>query len=142
MKVPPRRELVSGLYPEEVGGRDRDRTGDPLLAKQVLSQLSYTPTASLILGYLGWFGNPALRYALRRRYALAVLGGGKTGSRPMHFALNRVRLVARLDSLHFCSSVYRFVYGGKCRTLMISAGSDGRICTAEWKIRRRVATEC
>ena len=29
---------------EKVGGRDRDRTGDPLLAKQVLSQLSYTPT--------------------------------------------------------------------------------------------------
>jgi hypothetical protein len=28
---------------EKVGGRDRDRTGDPLLAKQVLSQLSYTP---------------------------------------------------------------------------------------------------
>jgi hypothetical protein len=26
-----------------IGGRDRDRTGDPLLAKQVLSQLSYTP---------------------------------------------------------------------------------------------------
>src|SRR5207249_205986 len=25
----------------EVGGADRDRTGDPLLAKQVLSQLSY-----------------------------------------------------------------------------------------------------
>ena len=28
------------------GGRDRDRTGDPLLAKQVLSQLSYTPTCN------------------------------------------------------------------------------------------------
>jgi hypothetical protein len=27
-----------------IGGRGRDRTGDPLLAKQVLSQLSYTPT--------------------------------------------------------------------------------------------------
>ena len=26
-----------------IGGRGRDRTGDPLLAKQVLSQLSYTP---------------------------------------------------------------------------------------------------
>ena len=26
-----------------VGGADRDRTGDPLLAKQVLSQLSYSP---------------------------------------------------------------------------------------------------
>jgi hypothetical protein len=29
--------------PEFSGGRGRDRTGDPLLAKQVLSQLSYTP---------------------------------------------------------------------------------------------------
>ena len=27
-----------------LGGADRDRTGDPLLAKQVLSQLSYSPT--------------------------------------------------------------------------------------------------
>ena len=28
---------------EADGGADRDRTGDPLLAKQVLSQLSYSP---------------------------------------------------------------------------------------------------
>ena len=28
-----------------LGGADRDRTGDPLLAKQVLSQLSYSPTS-------------------------------------------------------------------------------------------------
>jgi hypothetical protein len=28
---------------ERIGGADRDRTGDPLLAKQVLSQLSYSP---------------------------------------------------------------------------------------------------
>ena len=28
---------------EKIGGRDRVRTCDPLLAKQVLSQLSYTP---------------------------------------------------------------------------------------------------
>ena len=27
----------------EIGGGERDRTDDPLLAKQVLSQLSYTP---------------------------------------------------------------------------------------------------
>ena len=32
-----------------VGGRDRDRTGDPLLAKQVLSQLSYTPIPQRII---------------------------------------------------------------------------------------------
>jgi hypothetical protein len=39
-----------------VGGRGRDRTGDPLLAKQVLSQLSYTPTVttlSILGGILG-----------------------------------------------------------------------------------------
>jgi len=29
--------------PEVFGGGERDRTDDPLLAKQVLSQLSYTP---------------------------------------------------------------------------------------------------
>ena len=28
---------------ERFGGADRDRTDDPLLAKQVLSQLSYSP---------------------------------------------------------------------------------------------------
>jgi hypothetical protein len=33
------------IFMPRVGGRGRDRTGDPLLAKQVLSQLSYTPTA-------------------------------------------------------------------------------------------------
>ena len=31
---------------KKIGGRDRVRTCDPLLAKQVLSQLSYTPTAN------------------------------------------------------------------------------------------------
>ena len=35
----------------EVGGRDRDRTGDPLLAKQVLSQLSYTPTVGTTIDF-------------------------------------------------------------------------------------------
>ena len=31
------------------GGDKRDRTADPLLAKQVLSQLSYTPTSARAL---------------------------------------------------------------------------------------------
>ena len=44
------------------GGADRDRTGDPLLAKQVLSQLSYGPKI--------WLAEPELAgakpaYALR-----------------------------------------------------------------------------
>ena len=34
-----------GCYPA-LGGDERDRTDDPLLAKQVLSQLSYTPIFS------------------------------------------------------------------------------------------------
>ena len=32
----------------KIGGADRDRTGDPLLAKQVLSQLSYSPTFRMV----------------------------------------------------------------------------------------------
>ena len=37
--------------PNLVGGGERDRTDDPLLAKQVLSQLSYTPDTC---GGSGW----------------------------------------------------------------------------------------
>src|SRR5262245_52674029 len=40
-------ELLPFLDP---GGDDRIRTGDPLLAKQVLSQLSYIPTWVVGLG--------------------------------------------------------------------------------------------
>jgi hypothetical protein len=50
---------------EKDGGRDRDRTGDPLLAKQVLSQLSYTPTVgtTFILKHFRGFQNPFLRFS-------------------------------------------------------------------------------
>ena len=34
------------LFPQAFGGDKRDRTADPLLAKQVLSQLSYIPVSS------------------------------------------------------------------------------------------------
>jgi hypothetical protein len=42
------------------GGREGIRTPDPLLAKQVLSQLSYTPTAGVtfILKHFPPFQNP------------------------------------------------------------------------------------
>ncbi len=47
------RAAIERLAEKGIGGRDRARTGDPLLAKQVLSQLSYTPTrrVALILRY-------------------------------------------------------------------------------------------
>ena len=35
--------FADGSAWERTGGADRDRTDDPLLAKQVLSQLSYSP---------------------------------------------------------------------------------------------------
>src|ERR1700677_4477784 len=49
---------------EKVGGRDRVRTCDPLLAKQVLSQLSYTPTfgVTFILKHFRARRNPFLRF--------------------------------------------------------------------------------
>ena len=34
---------ASEVYYRAFGGAERDRTADPLLAKQVLSQLSYSP---------------------------------------------------------------------------------------------------
>jgi hypothetical protein len=39
----PSRSALAPLLAPIVGGADRTRTGDPLLAKQVLSQLSYSP---------------------------------------------------------------------------------------------------
>jgi hypothetical protein len=48
-----------------VGGREGIRTPDPLLAKQVLSQLSYTPTVGVpfILKHFRGFQNPFLRFS-------------------------------------------------------------------------------
>ena len=43
------------------GGAERDRTVDPLLAKQVLSQLSYSPTDSSIPEVLGSGGPGKIR---------------------------------------------------------------------------------
>ena len=43
------RRLGAGL----VGGGKRIRTADPLLAKQVLCQLSYTPELSSAVGVVG-----------------------------------------------------------------------------------------
>ena len=47
----PRRQAsapVIGAPGAKTGGADRDRTDDPLLAKQVLSQLSYSPEGGLV----------------------------------------------------------------------------------------------
>ena len=38
----------SAEIPQKHGGAERDRTADPLLAKQVLSQLSYSPIEIMV----------------------------------------------------------------------------------------------
>src|SRR6266850_685226 len=60
-----REQFRKSFTVKRIGGRDRDRTGDPLLAKQVLSQLSYTPTAgqTLILKHFRGFQNPFLCFS-------------------------------------------------------------------------------
>ena len=42
----------------EDGGAERDRTVDPLLAKQVLSQLSYSPISIILADGSGKGGGP------------------------------------------------------------------------------------
>ena len=51
------------------GGADRDRTDDPLLAKQVLSQLSYSPE--------GLKGGRAALLDIGRLTCVGTLGGSK-----------------------------------------------------------------
>jgi hypothetical protein len=49
------------------GGGERDRTDDPLLAKQVLSQLSYTPIEARCFRVVGLVGFEPTTPALSRR---------------------------------------------------------------------------
>lgn len=44
------RSVTVSLNTNRFGGAERDRTADPLLAKQVLSQLSYSPSSSITQG--------------------------------------------------------------------------------------------
>ena len=62
-----------------LGGDEEIRTLDPLLAGQVLSQLSYTPVAVLLQGffYRPWKSNNELRYSLLRLLSLVHLSSFK-----------------------------------------------------------------
>ena len=57
---------LSSLQSAKIGGRDRDRTCDLMLAKHALSQLSYTPTVGVpfILKHSRRFQNPFLRFSV------------------------------------------------------------------------------
>jgi hypothetical protein len=57
-------KLLTSLQSAKIGGRDRDRTCDLMLAKHALSQLSYTPTVGVpfILKHFRRFQNPFVRF--------------------------------------------------------------------------------
>ena len=48
-----RRQHAVSLDTNRFGGAERDRTADPLLAKQMLSQLSYSPISSIAPNFFG-----------------------------------------------------------------------------------------
>jgi hypothetical protein len=48
-----RSHRIQAQTAQQIGGGERDRTDDPLLAKQVLSQLSYTPMCQALVGLVG-----------------------------------------------------------------------------------------
>ena len=54
-------------YAPNVGGDEEDRTPDPLLAKQVLSQLSYTPNGLFIFSFKMLTASSKLNNASRLR---------------------------------------------------------------------------
>ena len=59
--------LLRNLLLPVSGGGERDRTDDPLLAKQVLSQLSYTPNKLVCCTLVGLVGLEPTTPALSRR---------------------------------------------------------------------------
>ena len=75
-----------GPIPKLDGGAGRDRTDDPLLAKQVLSQLSYSPScfAMSVVGLDGFEpSTPALSRRCSNQLSYRPLSGnrGRTGVR-------------------------------------------------------------
>jgi hypothetical protein len=73
--------LAVSLDTNRFGGAERDRTADPLLAKQVLSQLSYSPISSIAPISQSGFGNNPHRLPFHHSqpsFANANGGPGKT----------------------------------------------------------------
>jgi hypothetical protein len=62
-----KRTSCAFVWIQETGGGERDRTDDLLLAKQALSQLSYTPGSALTPSVVGLVGLEPTTPALSRR---------------------------------------------------------------------------
>ena len=75
------------------GGDERDRTDDPLLAKQVLSQLSYTPVSDLyiFLKLCSLFQGSQQTFKIKQRFKV--------------FSLRSSFRLLTLDSQHFTAEI-------------------------------------
>src|SRR5690242_5463166 len=76
------------------GGRGRARTADPLLAKQVLSQLSYTPTARSGKKRIPWCWQETQRFPW-----LGVFPG-KVPRRSRQYRTPRLGILLESESFH------------------------------------------
>ena len=125
------------------GGGDRIRTDDPLLAKQVLSRLSYTPapgpppTARPPMVGLGRFELPTSRLSGVRsnRLSYRPLDLGPCGA--CHPATERMTRAARADPLTRIGQTPRAVYGRRVRLPMVAMGRDARTAPAKPGVLRR-----
>ena len=63
--------LIAHITPTKDGGGERDRTDDLLLAKQALSQLSYTPVPQGAVVGQGGFEPPTSRLSSARSNQLS-----------------------------------------------------------------------
>ncbi len=66
----------------KLGGARRDRTADPLLAKQVLSQLSYGPSSGVLIGAARQYRRTAIR-GVRKTRDVVGLGGFEPPTSPL-----------------------------------------------------------
>ena len=87
---------------QKVGGDERNRTADPLLARQVLSQLSYAPTFLLLSAKTCLVGLSGLEPPTSR---LSGVRSNRLSYRPMvYFVLREccsLKIKQPFDSNHF-----------------------------------------
>lgn len=76
--------ITVSLDTNRFGGAERDRTADPLLAKQVLSQLSYSPISSIAPNFFGVRQLPRHRL-FPARQAIAQKGEGWWAREDLNF---------------------------------------------------------
>ena len=117
---------------EVVGGRDRDRTGDPLLAKQVLSQLSYTPEVTAQQSFYSIYAACA-----STTWAMFVRTSDRGEPAKINFCNLRTSSLEKRARLIRRPFDFRCGLGGDCIALSMKRPSLGsfRFAKSAWRSR-------